>query len=194
MTRMKLVIASNNEDKVKEIKKILANHFETVLSLKEAGIDCEPNENGKTFWDNALIKANEAAKYTDYAVLADDTGLCVDALNGEPGIMSARYGGDHSYAKNRAKLLKELDGKSNRSAYFYTAVVLRYPNGKTIIADGRADGYILKSEQGTQSSFGYDSIFFSTDLNKSFGQASEEEKNSVSHRARALKNLLKQID
>ena len=190
---MKLIIASNNEDKIKEIKEILGNRFEPILSLKEAGILCDPNENGQTFLDNALIKANEAAKYTDCAILADDTGLCVDALNGEPGIMSARYGGDHNYASNRARLLKELDGKSNRSAYFYTAVVLRYPNGRVVTADGRVDGYILTSETGLQSSFGYDSIFFSTDLNKSFGQASEEEKNSVSHRGRALNNLLKAL-
>lgn len=112
---MNLIIASNNEHKIKEIKSILQGHFDVILSLKEANIDCDPEENGKTFLDNALIKVNEIAKHTVYAVLADDTGLCVDALNGEPGVMSARYAGDHDNAKNRAKLLERLKSANNRS-------------------------------------------------------------------------------
>lgn len=189
---MKLIIASNNEHKIKEIKAILQGKFDAILSLKEAGIDCDPVENGASFLDNALIKINEIAKRTTCAVLADDTGLCVDALNGEPGVKSARYAGDHDSAKNRDKLLTNLTNASDRSAHFCTAVALRYPDGKIITAEGRVDGYILEKEDGANG-FGYDSIFYCTELSKSFGASTEEEKNSVSHRARALGNLLNQL-
>ena len=189
---MNLIIASNNEHKIKEIKTILKDRFDIMLSLKEAGISCDPEESGKTFLDNALIKANEIAKHTTYAVLADDTGLCVDALNGEPGVKSARYAGDHDHAKNRARLLKCLQGESDRSAHFTTAVVLKYPDGKIITAEGRVDGKILEQEDGTNG-FGYDSVFYSTYLIKRVGIASDEEKNTVSHRARALHYLLSAI-
>lgn len=187
---MQLIIASNNEHKIQEIKSILKGRFDSMLSLKEAGINCDPEENGATFLENALIKANAIAKHTVCAVLADDTGLCVDALNGEPGVKSARYAGDHDHAKNRKKLIEKLNGITNRSAYFCTAVALRYPDGRVVTAQGQVDGYILQYEEGANG-FGYDSLFFSTDLNKSFGIATEEEKNAVSHRARALSNLLK---
>lgn len=190
---MNLIIASNNEHKISEIKTILNGHFDRMLSLKEAGINCDPEENGKTFLENALIKVNEIAKHTRCAVLADDTGLCVDALNGEPGVKSARYAGDHDNAANRAKLLKELNGHTNRSAHFATAIALRYPDGKVITAQGRVDGYILEHEDGANG-FGYDSLFFCIEIGKSFGEASNSEKNSVSHRGRALQNLLKAIE
>ncbi len=187
---MNLIIASNNEHKIQEIKSILKGYFDTILSLKEADIDCDPIENGKTFAENALIKANEIAKHTDCAVLADDTGLCVNALNGEPGIMSARYAGNHDNAKNRAKLLKNLENVKDRSAHFCTAVVLRYPDGTVLTAKGKVYGIILEQEDGTNG-FGYDSLFYCNELEKSFGLATEQEKNSVSHRAKALHNLIK---
>lgn len=189
---MNLIIASNNEHKIKEIKTILHGRFETILSLKEANINCDPEENGDTFLANAMIKANEIAKHTDCAILADDTGLCVDVLNGEPGVKSARYAGDHNNAKNREKLLKRLADKTNRSAHFCTAVVLRYPNGETAFSEGRVEGYILEQEDGSNG-FGYDSLFYCTELGKSFGNATEKEKNSVSHRGRALNELLNKI-
>lgn len=189
---MNLIIASNNEHKIKEIKSILKNRFDIIQGLKEAKIECNPIEDGKTFLENALIKANGVAKYTSHAVLADDTGLCVDALNGVPGVMSARYAGNHDNAKNRAKLMRELENAENRSAHFTTAVAIRYPNGKIVTAEGRVDGRILMHEEGANG-FGYDSLFYCDELGKSFGLATEEEKNSVSHRARALDNLLKLI-
>ncbi len=189
---MNLLIASNNSQKIKEIKSILKDRFDNIVSLKEAKINCDPEENGQTFYENALIKANEIAKYTSFAVLADDTGLCVNSLNGEPGVYSARYGGDHDSAKNRNKLLEKLQQKSDRSAYFQTAVVLRYPDGTTFAADGRVDGRILERETGGNG-FGYDCIFFCDELGKSFGEATEEEKNAVSHRSRALRNLLNKL-
>ncbi len=189
---MNLLIASNNSQKIKEIKSILKDRFDNIVSLKEAKINCDPEENGQTFYENALIKANEIAKHTSFAVLADDTGLCVNSLNGEPGVYSARYGGDHDSAKNRNKLLEKLQQKSDRSAYFQTAVVLRYPDGTTFAADGRVDGRILERETGGNG-FGYDCIFFCDELGKSFGEATEEEKNAVSHRSRALRNLLNKL-
>ncbi len=190
---MTLLLASNNKHKVIEIKSILKNRFDKIVTLEEEGIVCNPEENGTTFYDNALIKATEVAKYTSYTVLADDTGLCVDALNGEPGTHSARYSGDHDNAKNRAKLLEKLKNTNNRTAHFETAVVLRFPNGQVISASGRVDGYILKEEQGTNG-FGYDSIFYSNELAKCFGIATDEEKNSVSHRARALQSLVNKLE
>ena len=191
---MNLLIASNNDHKIQEIKTILKNNFDRIVSLKEIGISCDPDETGATFYENALIKANAVAQYTtDCAILADDTGLCVDALNGAPGVYSARYGGDHNNAKNRRKLLEKLKDKTNRAAHFQTVVVLRFPDGSIINACGQVDGIILKQEEG-DNGFGYDCIFYSTDLGKSFGMASEQEKNSVSHRARALNNLLKKLN
>ena len=186
---MKLLIASNNKHKIKEIREILKGKFEEILCLSQANIDCDPEETGETFLENALIKANEIAKYTNMAVLADDTGLCVDALGGMPGVHSARYAGNHDDAENRKKLLTNLQGEINRKAHFETVIALRYPDGKTLVATGIVDGEILLKEDG-KNGFGYDSLFYCTELGKSFGVATDEEKNSVSHRARALQNLL----
>lgn len=189
---MKLLIASNNQHKIDEIKQILGNKFEQILSLSEAGIVCDPEENGKTFLDNALIKVRDVAKLTDMPVLGDDTGLCVDALNGAPGVHSARFAGDHDNAKNRAKLLYELQGKTNRKAHFSTAVALLYPDGRLVTAEGRVDGEILHAEVGTNG-FGYDSLFYCNEIGKTFAEATAEEKNAVSHRGRALQKLAEKL-
>lgn len=189
---MKLLIASNNQHKIDEIKQILGNKFEQILSLSEAGIVCDPEENGKTFLDNALIKVRAVAKLTDMPVLGDDTGLCVDALNGAPGVHSARFAGDHDNAKNRAKLLYELQDETNRKAHFATAVALLYPDGRLVTAEGRVDGEILHTEVGTNG-FGYDSLFYCNEIGKTFAEATAEEKNSVSHRGRALQNLAEKL-
>ena len=189
---MKLLIASNNQHKIDEIKQILGNKFEQILSLSEAGIVCDPEENGKTFLDNALIKVRAVAKLTDMPVLGDDTGLCVDALNGAPGVHSARFAGDHDNAKNRAKLLYELQDETNRKAHFATAVALLYPDGRLVTAEGRVDGEILHTEVGTNG-FGYDSLFYCNEIGKTFAEATAEEKNAVSHRGRALQNLAEKL-
>ncbi len=189
---MKLLIASNNQHKIDEIKQILGNKFEQILSLSEAGIVCDPEENGKTFLDNSLIKVRAVAKLTDMPVLGDDTGLCVDALNGAPGVHSARFAGDHDNAKNRAKLLYELQGKTNRKAHFSTAVALLYPDGRLVTAEGRVDGEILHTEVGTNG-FGYDSLFYCDEIGKTFAEATAEEKNAVSHRGRALQKLAEKL-
>ena len=186
---MKLAIATNNQHKLQEIRAILGDSFEELLSLKDLGIDVDVEETGKTLEENALIKARAILALSGIATLADDTGLMVDALNGAPGVYSARYAGEeHDDAKNRALLLKNLDGVKDRSAHFATVIALCYPDGKTLTASGRVNGEILLSERGTEG-FGYDSLFFSTELGKTFAEATQAEKNSVSHRGRAMRAL-----
>lgn len=190
---MKLAIATNNQHKLQEIRAILGDSFEELLSLKDLGIDVDVEETGTTLEENALIKARAILALSGIATLADDTGLMVDALNGAPGVYSARYAGEeHNDAKNRALLLKNLDGVKDRSAHFATVIALCYPDGKTLTASGRVNGKILLSERGTEG-FGYDSLFFSTELGKTFAEATQAEKNSVSHRGRALRAMLELV-
>lgn len=190
---MKLAIATNNQHKLQEIRAILGDSFEELLSLKDLGIDVDVEETGKTLEENALIKARAILSLSGIATLADDTGLMVDALKGAPGVYSARYAGEeHDDAKNRALLLKNLDGVKDRSAHFATVIALCYPDGKTLTASGRVNGEILLSERGTEG-FGYDSLFFSTELGKTFAEATQAEKNSVSHRGRALRAMLELV-
>ena len=189
---MELLIASNNKHKIEEIKSVLENKFDCITTLSDEGIVCDPDETGETFYDNALIKAQVVAKFTTKAVLADDTGLCVNALGGLPGVHSARYASDHDSAANRHKVLDELTGQSDRSAYFKSVVVLLYPDGKIVSGEGRVDGYIIDHELGVNG-FGYDCIFYSTELNKTFAEATTAEKLTVSHRSRSLQDLLAKI-
>lgn len=190
---MKLAIATNNQHKLQEIRAILGDSFEELLSLNDLGIDVDVEETGTTLEENALIKARAILALSGIATLADDTGLMVDALNGAPGVYSARYAGEeHNDAKNRALLLKNLDGVKDRSAHFATVIALCYPDGKTLTASGRVNGEILLSERGTEG-FGYDSLFFSTELGKTFAEATQAEKNSVSHRGRALRAMLELV-
>lgn len=182
-----LVVASGNVNKLREIAEIFPEY--KVVSQKEAGFDEEVEETGSTFEENALLKARAAAKALNCAALADDSGLCVEALGGAPGVYSARYSGGHGDDKaNRVLLLKNMEGKKDRRAYFQSSIVLAYPDGGYISSEGRTYGKVLYEETGTNG-FGYDCIFESDDLGKSFGLASAEEKNSVSHRFRALKSL-----
>lgn len=190
---MKLALATNNAHKIFEIRAILGDSFSKLLSLKELGVDVDVEETGATLEENALIKARAIVQITGLPALADDTGLMVDALDGEPGVYSARYAGEeHDDAANRAKLLANLKGASDRSAHFGTCVALCYPDGSYVLGHGRVDGSILFEEAGANG-FGYDSLFFSTELGKSFAEATPEEKNSVSHRARALHDLLSKL-
>ena len=183
-----LVVATGNAHKLREIAQIFTQF--TVVSQKQMGFNEEVEETGKTFAENALIKARAAANALGCTALADDSGLCVDALDGAPGVYSARYGGVHGDDKNnRETLLKNLQGKENRSAHFTSAVALVLPGGEYLLAEGHTYGKILHEEKG-DGGFGYDSLFFSDDLQKSFGEATAEEKNSVSHRSRSLAALL----
>lgn len=190
----KIVLASNNKHKIKEFKEIFKD--KEILSLEDIDYHDEIEENGKSFSENSLIKASTISKYLksknlEYDVIADDSGLCVPALNGEPGIYSARYSGGHGNdKKNREKVLNNMEGLTDRRAYFVCSIVLYKPNDEFINVEGKTYGTITNKEIG-DTSFGYDSIFLSDDLNKTFGEATEEEKNSVSHRARAIAELLK---
>lgn len=188
----KLIVASNNKGKLKEIKEILNGIYE-VVPMGEAGFTDDIVEDGNSFYENALIKAKTVSEALNADAVADDSGLCVEALSGEPGIYSARYSGQHGDdAANRAKLLKELEGKENRKAKFVSAVVLYKTDGKIVKGVGETYGTIAFKEEGTNG-FGYDSLFVSDDLHKSFGVASSEEKNSISHRKRALIDLLRHL-
>ena len=191
MEKPTLVIASGNAHKIKEIAEIFTQY--NVVSQKQMGFNEDVEETGTTFMENAIIKATAAAQALGLPVLADDSGLCVDALNGAPGAYSARYSGRHGDDKaNRETLLKAMQGVENRKAHFSCALALVYPNGEKITAVGQTHGKILQEETG-EGGFGYDPLFESDDLQKSFGVATAEEKNSVSHRGRALQNLLEKL-
>ena len=186
---MKIIVASGNAHKMQEISEMLEG-FELV-SMREAGFDGDIEENGSTFKENAYIKAKFIAEKFNLPALADDSGLCVDALGGAPGVYSARYsgGGDR---ENRKLLLKNLENAKSRTARFMSVICVYFPDGKTVYGEGACEGRILFEDTGN-GGFGYDPIFFSNDLQKSFGQATAEEKNSVSHRFRALQDLKKKL-
>ena len=181
----KIAVATGNKGKLKEIREIFTGV--ELVSMQELGFDGDIEETGKTFRENAVIKAEVIAKKYNLPTLADDSGLCVDALDGAPGIYSARFSGE-GMAANRKLLLKKLENVADRRAHFECAVCLYMPDGQKFFGDGRTYGSILHEETGT-GGFGYDCLFFSDDLHKSFGQATEIEKNAVSHRFRALEDL-----
>jgi len=190
----KILAATSNAGKVREIKKILSD-FE-IISLKDAGIDIDVEENGTTFRENAYIKAYEISKLSDLPVLADDSGLEIKALGGRPGVYSARYAGeDAPYSIKIAKLAEELKDvpPMERHAQFACAVCLILPDGKVIEAEAvSCPGIILEKPRG-ENGFGYDPVFYSPDYKKTFSEMSMEEKNAVSHRNAALINLLNKI-
>lgn len=184
-----LIIASNNKNKIREIKAIFTGIFENVYSLADKGIDIEIEETGSTFIENATIKAKTISDMTGMVTLADDSGLEVLALNGEPGVYSARYAGEPCDDEaNNTKLLDVMKDITDRRAKFTSAVVLYFPDGKVLSATGSTDGTILYKGEGN-GGFGYDPLFMSSELCKTFGIATAEEKNQISHRARALENL-----
>ncbi len=190
---MKLIIASNNEHKLREIKEILGGEFAQILSMREAGIEHETVEDGATFAENAEKKAREIAELSGCCALADDSGLCVDALGGAPGIYSARFSGVHGDdAANRKKLLEVLDGTEDRGAHFTCAVALVRPDGSMVSAEGYVYGVIGHEEAG-ENGFGYDSLFYLPELGCTTAQLEPEEKNALSHRGRALRALLEKL-
>lgn len=197
----KIILASNNAHKIEEIKKILEGLPFEIKSLKDENIDIDIEEDGNTFEENAKKKASEIANFLknrgekEFVVMADDSGLEVDYLNGKPGIYSARYAGEHGNdKKNNEKLLKELKGvpKEKRGAQFVCQIVLINEKEKCLSIRGEVRGRILEALSGKEG-FGYDPLFFYAPLNKTFGELSSEEKNSVSHRACALKELKNRI-
>ena len=185
---MKLVFATNNLHKLKEVQEMLSNSME-VLSLKDIGCFEDIEETEITLEGNAKLKADYITKKYGFDCFADDTGLEVDALNGKPGVFSARYGGEHGNSeKNMQKLLKELHGKANRKAQFRTAVALNLEN-KQYLFEGICEGEILEKKTGT-GGFGYDPIFKPTEASASFAEMNSEEKNKISHRGIAIQKLV----
>lgn len=185
---MKIAIATNNRKKLAEIRAVLGGFFEEMYSLDDLGISVEIEETGSTLTENALIKARAILGMTGLASLADDSGLMCDALDGAPGVYSARYAGEgHDDKANNALLITNLAGR-DRSAHFCSVIALCLPDGREFTAEGRVDGVILDAERG-EGGFGYDPLFFSPELGKTFAEASPDEKNSVSHRGRALRNM-----
>ena len=184
----KIVFATNNKHKLEEIREILGENFE-IVSLKDIGCDVDIPETGNTLEDNALQKAEYVKQHYGLDCFADDTGLEVDALNGAPGIHSARYaeGTDHDSNANMDKLLKELGNNNNRKARFRTVIALLL-NGETHLFEGIVNGKIIYEKHGTEG-FGYDPIFVPDGYEHSFAELGMEIKNQISHRARAVKKL-----
>lgn len=187
---MKIILATNNAHKVREIKEIL-NQFEFV-TLREAGINHETIEDGTTFEENAIKKAREIAEISNLPALADDSGLCVEALGGAPGVFSARYAStDDENASDKANnllLLKNMQGETNRRAYYAASIALYFPDGKCLTSEGRLYGEIAYEEKGT-GGFGYDTLFYLPEKNCHVAELSEDEKNAISHRGEALRKL-----
>ena len=193
---MKLIIASNNAHKVSEIKQILSGRFDEILSLREAGVVHETLEDGSTFMENALKKATEICYITGCVALADDSGICAHALDGAPGIYSARFAGEYhgleSDEKNNALLLHRLSDKEDKTAHYTCAMALVYPDGRRVLAEGYMYGSITADARGERG-FGYDPIFIPDGETRTVAEMSDDEKNAISHRANALKNLLEKI-
>lgn len=190
---MELIIASNNAHKIYEIKKILGASFDSIMSLREAGITHETVEDGNTFMENALKKAREIAKLSGKVALADDSGICIDALGGAPGIYSARFAGEHGDDEaNNALLLERLRDKEDKSGHYTCAMALVFPDGREICAEGYMYGAITENRRGTHG-FGYDPLFIPEGESRTVAEMSDEEKNAISHRARALDALVKKL-
>lgn len=185
--KRKLVFATNNAHKLEEVKEVVGDNFD-ILSLKDIGCHEDIEEPGETLEENALIKARYVKEKYGYDCFGDDTGLEADALDGAPGVYSARYaGGDHDAKANMKKLLKELDGVTNRKAQFRSVIVLIL-DGKEYMFEGKIEGAIITEEKGS-AGFGYDPIFQPDGYTETFAQLGMDVKNNISHRALATKAL-----
>ena len=196
---MELILASRNKKKIKEMETILATHFPGIhiLSLDDVGFEGDIEENGTTYEDNALIKARTAVEAGNhqYPAIADDSGLSVDALDGAPGVYSARYAGGHGDdAANNALLLKNLAHQpvSERTARFVCCIALVYPDGRELTVRGETEGLIIDEARG-EGGFGYDPYFYYSPFGKTFSELSAEEKNAISHRGKAIAKLAEQL-
>ena len=193
---MRIVFATGNRDKLREIREILAGLPFEIVSMREAGADLDIEENGSTFAENAAIKARAVAAATGEITMSDDSGLVVDALGGEPGIYSARYmGEDTSYRIKNQSIIDRLEGKtgSERSARFVCAVVCVLPDGREITTEAAFEGEIGYEERG-ENGFGYDPIFFLPEYGMSSAEIPREEKNRISHRGKALRLMRKELE
>ena len=191
----KIIFATGNKDKLREIKEILSDCDVDIRSMKEAGINVDIVEDGQTFEDNALIKARAIAAHTDAIVLADDSGLEIDYLNKEPGIYSARYlGEDTPYSVKNATLIQRLEGvpEEQRTARFVCAIAAVLPDGRELTTRAAIEGRIGYDEKG-KNGFGYDPIFYVPEFGKTTAELTEEEKNQVSHRGKALELMKEEL-
>ncbi len=184
-----IVFASHNEGKIKEIKKLLAPYGIKVKSALDMNLP-DVEETGKTFEENSLLKSRTIAKLVNMPCLADDSGLCVDALNGAPGVYSARYAPNRNFDKGMEKLLAEMEKSPNKSrnAHFSCVISLAWPDGQYKVFAGQVDGKIAFHKMGA-GGFGYDPLFVPEGFTSSFAQMSQEEKNKISHRGRAVEKL-----
>ncbi len=192
----KIIFATGNEGKMKEIRLILADLGAEILSLKDAGIDMEIAEDGKTFEENAVIKAKAVMKATRALVLADDSGLEIDYLHGEPGVYSARYlGEDTSYRIKNQNLIDRLEGvpEEERTARFVCVIAASFPDGRVLTARGTIEGIIGYEERG-EGGFGYDPIFWLPEYGCSTAELTMEKKNELSHRGKALRAIKKELE
>lgn len=191
---MRFVLATHNPGKLREMGEILRDLGVEVVSPAALGIPVDVEETGTTFLENALLKAKAICRAANLPAIADDSGLCVDALNGAPGVYSARYGGEGLDDRGRCMLLlNSMRGATTRAAHFSCAVACVFPNGDTLTAEGRCDGSIAYAPLG-DGGFGYDPIFLLPGTGKTFGQLSQEEKSAVSHRGKALKEFAGKLE
>ena len=189
---MKVVLPSHNQKKMVEMKAILSQMGVEVLSQAEVGVDLEPEETGTTFEENARIKAQAVMQATGLPAIADDSGLMVDALGGDPGVYSARYGGPGLDDTGRWQLLlKNMAGESNRACKFVSVICCAFPDGGEVMARGECPGILAQGPSG-DGGFGYDPIFYLPQLGKTMAQLTPAEKNQISHRARALAGFQKE--
>ena len=190
----RFVLATHNPGKLAEMKAILSELGVEVISPAEAGVEVDVEETGTTFAENAMLKAKAVCAAAGRPAIADDSGLCVDALNGGPGVYSARYGGEGLDDRRRCRLLlNNLRGQTSRAAHFTCAVACAFPNGDTLTAEGRCDGAIAFAPMG-EGGFGYDPVFLIPEKGKTFGQLSPEEKSAISHRGRALAAFAEKLE
>ena len=190
----KFVLATHNPGKLKEMSDILARFGVEVVSPGDLGITVDVEETGTTFAENAMLKAKAICAAAKLPAIADDSGLCVDALNGGPGVYSARYGGEGLDDKGRYMLLlNNMRGQTTRAAHFTCSIACAFPNGDTLTAEGRCDGTIAFAPMG-EGGFGYDPVFFVPEKAKTFGQLTAEEKSTISHRGQALKEFSAKLE
>lgn len=183
---MKFVLASHNKGKLKEMQEILTPFGIELVLQSDIGLALEPEETGETFTENASIKAKAVMEASGLPAIADDSGLCVDWLQGAPGVYSARYGGLDDDKARYTLLLQNMRGSTNRAAHFHTSIVCAFPNGDELTAEGDCYGTIAFAPMG-ENGFGYDPIFLVPDKRKTFAQLTADEKNAISHRGNALR-------
>lgn len=191
---MRFVLASKNAHKLTEMRRILGELGVEVVLESDVGVDIEVEETGETFEENSLLKAKAVMEATGLPAIADDSGLCVAALGGGPGVYSARYGGEGLTDQDRYRLVLEgLRGQIDRSAKFVSVVTACFPGGETLVARGECPGVIAYAPQG-DNGFGYDPVFFYPELRKTFAQMTAQEKNAISHRGVALQKFKVELE